>query len=134
MNRALAWLIAGIIYVVLPWDFDWVPLVGWVDDVLVLAVTVYYAVDALKRRIPRGARGPAAGGPRPSRAESNIPGDPYAILGLKRGASPMEIKAAFRKKIAEYHPDKVAHLGDELKSLAEEKAKAIQAAYEKLSA
>lgn len=32
--------------------------------------------------------------------------DPYAVLGLQRGASDDEIKAAFRRLAHEYHPDK----------------------------
>jgi uncharacterized membrane protein YkvA (DUF1232 family) len=28
-------LIAGLLYIVLPFDFDWIPLLGWLDDVAV---------------------------------------------------------------------------------------------------
>jgi curved DNA-binding protein CbpA len=38
--------------------------------------------------------------------------DPYAALGLKRGASDDEIKRAYRKLALKYHPDKQAK-GDE---------------------
>ena len=41
-----------------------------------------------------------------------------------------EVKARFRKRMAEYHPDKVAHLGSELKQLAEEKTKAFTVAFD----
>jgi molecular chaperone DnaJ len=47
--------------------------------------------------------------------------DYYAILGLQRGASKDEVKKAFRKLAAQYHPDKAT--GDE------EKYKAITEAY-----
>ncbi|GAB4184613.1 MAG: hypothetical protein Tsb0015_00810 [Simkaniaceae bacterium] len=33
-------------------------------------------------------------------------GDPYEILGIKRGASDREIKLAYNKKALEWHPDK----------------------------
>ncbi len=69
------------------------------------------------------------------------PGDPagaideeryYAILGLLPGADFSEIKAAYRKLSMKYHPDKVGHLGDEFKEVAEEKMKEINNAYEYL--
>jgi hypothetical protein len=52
------------------------------------------------------------------------------VLGLKGKASMSEVKAAYRTRIAEYHPDKVAHLGPKLKQLAEEECKLINAAYD----
>jgi DnaJ like chaperone protein len=54
----------------------------------------------------------------------------YAILGLGPGASFTEIKAAYRKMSMQYHPDKVGHLGEEFKKVAEEKMKEINNAYE----
>jgi molecular chaperone DnaJ len=53
--------------------------------------------------------------------------DLYALLGVARGASPEEIKRAYRKLAREYHPDTSSH-GD-----AEERFKQISAAYEILS-
>ena len=56
----------------------------------------------------------------------------YAILGLAPGADFTEIKAAYRKLSMKYHPDKVGHLGEEFKKVAEEKMKEINSAYEYL--
>jgi len=56
----------------------------------------------------------------------------YAILGLAPGADFSEIKAAYRKLSMKYHPDKVGHLGDEFKKVAEEKMKEINNAYDYL--
>ena len=56
--------------------------------------------------------------------------DPFKILGVEPGASPDEIKAAYRKAVAKYHPDKVTHLGKEFQELAHRKLVAIQRAYE----
>jgi uncharacterized membrane protein YkvA (DUF1232 family) len=33
--RAELWLVAAVIYVICPLDFDFVPIAGWVDDVFV---------------------------------------------------------------------------------------------------
>lgn len=40
------------------------------------------------------------------------------------------IKSTYRKKIAQYHPDKVSAMGPEIQEVAEEKAKEINEAYE----
>ena len=54
----------------------------------------------------------------------------YAVLGLENGADFVMIKKAYRKLSMQYHPDKVAHLGEEFKGVAEEKMKEINAAYD----
>ncbi len=54
----------------------------------------------------------------------------YAVLGLQSGADFVTIKKSYRKLSMQYHPDKVAHLGDEFKQVAEEKMKEINAAYD----
>lgn len=51
------------------------------------------------------------------------------VLNVPIIASYLEIQAAYRKQISLYHPDKVATLGQEIRELAERKAKAIDAAY-----
>lgn len=59
--------------------------------------------------------------------------DYHTILGVSRDASPEQIKQAYRQRMTEYHPDKVAHLGLDLRSLAEKKAKQINEAYDALN-
>jgi DnaJ-domain-containing protein 1 len=59
--------------------------------------------------------------------------DPYEVLGVPRGASTEEIRAAYLRLIAQYHPDKVMHLGKEFQDLAKEKTQAIVLAYEMLT-
>ncbi len=54
----------------------------------------------------------------------------YAVLGLEPGADMATIKAAYRKLSMQYHPDKVSHLGEEFRGVAEEKMKEINAAYD----
>jgi DnaJ like chaperone protein len=54
------------------------------------------------------------------------------VLGLRPGASAEDIKAAYRHLVNRYHPDKLQHLGEEFRELAEEKFKTIQSAYQSL--
>ncbi|NMG08452.1 molecular chaperone DnaJ [Brasilonema sp. UFV-L1] len=56
--------------------------------------------------------------------------DAYSILGLKPGASPREVKLAYRKLIKIWHPDRFSH--PHQKQEAEEKTKQINEAYNKL--
>ena len=53
----------------------------------------------------------------------------FEVLGVQEIASLDEIANAYKKKIRQYHPDKVESLGPELKKLAELKSKDINAAY-----
>lgn len=55
--------------------------------------------------------------------------DCYLILGLSADAIPLDIKAAYKKKISEYHPDRVGALGVKIKQIAEEETRQINAAY-----
>ena len=56
----------------------------------------------------------------------------FAELGLARGASPADIKQAWRALSMENHPDRVAHLGEEFQRLAEDRMRRINAAYDVL--
>lgn len=56
--------------------------------------------------------------------------DPYKVLGVSPDASDDDIKQAYRKLARKYHPDKYAD--SDLKDLADEKMKEINAAYEEI--
>ena len=52
------------------------------------------------------------------------------VLGVPEGASLREVTAAYRRLIARNHPDKVAHLSERIRRVAEEETLRINAAYE----
>jgi hypothetical protein len=55
--------------------------------------------------------------------------DPYRVLEAVESDSEDEIKRKYKQMIMQYHPDRVAHLGVELKKLAAEKTTEINAAF-----
>ena len=139
-----------ILYTVIPYDLipDFIPIGGWLDDVFLLGVLIYYY---RKGRLPAfffregkfskanqyHKMGPdGAGGFKKEEAKSESKADlndPYEILGLKPGASHEEIRAAYHRAAQAYHPDKVSHLGPEFQELAGKKFIKIQQAYETLT-
>ena len=64
--------------------------------------------------------------------EMDRPKDPYKVLNISRNASSEEIKKAYRQLANKYHPDKVLHLGEEFRKLAEKHFKEVEEAYREL--
>ena len=60
----------------------------------------------------------------------------YAVLGCNRNDSMEQIKKQYRKRVFEYHPDKIASKGlpEEFTKLANEKFREIQEAYDAIRA
>ncbi len=58
--------------------------------------------------------------------------DDYAILGIKPGATPAEIKQAYLKQIGIYHPDRFAGASPEQQAYAARRARRINQAYQNL--
>jgi len=54
----------------------------------------------------------------------------YQVLGAAKGDSMEVIKKKYRELAKKYHPDRVSHLGEEFRDLANQKFKAIQEAYD----
>ncbi len=59
-------------------------------------------------------------------------GRAYEVLGVDPDASDEEIKRAYRELAKKYHPDRVAHLGEEFRELAHRKFLEIQEAYDRI--
>ena len=74
---------------------------------------------------PRGTRVPP---PPPVPAEK----DPWTLLGITPDTPLAEARRAFRTLIAQYHPDKVAHLAPEFHALAERRTREILEAWEQV--
>jgi DnaJ like chaperone protein len=56
----------------------------------------------------------------------------YVILQVERNATDEEVKRAYKRMCIKYHPDKVAHLGEEAQKAANEKFQEINNAYEQI--
>jgi DnaJ-domain-containing protein 1 len=61
--------------------------------------------------------------------------DPYTVLGLARGASPEEVKAAYHALVRSYHPDRFAsaNLPREMQDYAHAMLTRINAAYQQIA-
>jgi DnaJ like chaperone protein len=56
----------------------------------------------------------------------------YKILEIEGSSSNDEVKKAYRRMAMKYHPDKVSHLGDNVRKSADEKFARVNEAYEKI--
>ncbi len=59
-------------------------------------------------------------------------GSIYQILEISSNATDAEVKKAYRAMAVKYHPDKVSHLGDDIRIAAEEKLQSLNAAYDQI--
>ena len=55
------------------------------------------------------------------------------VLQLDRPFTTEQLRAAYRQRMSQYHPDKVSNLGLELRELAETKSKEINRAFDLLA-
>ncbi len=147
LARLKRWLIAaGVVYLLLPRDLlpDFLGRgLGLADDLLLIAGMVWLYRRRLRQlEAPRGDQTAEPGDRAEQRSRprhepatepaAGTPPDPHSVLGVSRSASQEEIRAAYRARMLEYHPDRVAHLGEELQRLAQRKTLEIQGAYERL--
>lgn len=59
-------------------------------------------------------------------------GRDFEVLGVPPTATAEEVRAAYRELAKKYHPDRVAHLGEEFRELAHKKFLEIQESYERI--
>ena len=137
------YIILALFYALFPYDLvpDFLVGWGWLDDAVVLGLLLRFLFLYRKRaqqagRFEEQFRRASSGGAETSgdrsgqaNAHSEKPRNSHEVLGVKPGADPEEIKKAYRALVNKYHPDKVAHLGDEFRKLAEIRFKEIQQAY-----
>ena len=125
---AIAVGLALLLYLRSPIDLlpDRLGPIGLLDDVLVILAAIWWLRRRLARAEAERSRTSAAD---TEDATANAAWDPHAVLGVTRGASAEEITRAYREQMKRYHPDRVAHLGEELRQLAHRKALEIQRAY-----
>ncbi|MCR6495300.1 DnaJ domain-containing protein [Thermomonas sp. S9] len=93
-------------------------LIGWL-------VGYWFDHDAFTRR------------PSPRPPPAGPPGDAdvdwaYRVLGVREDASDAQIDRAYRRLISQYHPDRVAGAAPELRKIAEQKSREINAAYDRI--
>ena len=135
----LALSLLALAYFLLPYDFfpDVVLGWGWIDDLVIVYFLwrFFYRGKGWSFNRPPGEEQSKDntrnnGNPSDNR---NVLKDPYDVLQISRAASQEEIKTAYKELAGKYHPDKVLHLGEEFQSLAEERFKDIQEAYQKIA-
>jgi DnaJ like chaperone protein len=56
----------------------------------------------------------------------------YKILEIDPSSTNEEVKKAYRRIAMKYHPDKVSHLGDDIRKSADDKFTMVNEAYEKI--
>jgi DnaJ like chaperone protein len=145
-------LVLALLYVLSPYDLfpDMVIGWGWIDDVVVLGFLwrYFYLMKKKRERVQKYYQSGQhnthgdnyyknAGSENNSRSNArarnySVLWDPYKVLEIDKGASQDDIKRAYRQLAGKYHPDKVEHLGDEFKVLAEKRFKEVQQAYQEL--
>jgi DnaJ like chaperone protein len=145
-------LVLALLYVLSPYDLfpDMVIGWGWIDDVVILGFLwrYFYLMKKKRERVQkyyqRGHNNTHgdnnyknAGSENNTRSNaqsrnSSALWDPYKVLEIDRSASQDDIKRAYRQLAGKYHPDKVEHLGEEFKVLAENRFKEVQQAYQEL--
>jgi uncharacterized membrane protein YkvA (DUF1232 family) len=143
-------IVLALLYVLNPFDIlpDAIIGLGWLDDIVILGFLWRYLYTQKKKReafqkyYRNSHNSNTYNGGQTGKAneyhthtnsgEFSGSWEPYQILGIEHGASQDDIKQAYRHLAGKYHPDKVEHLGEEFKELAERRFKEIQRAYREL--
>lgn len=133
------WLILiAILYLIVPRDLipDFAGRgIGFIDDLALMGLLTYFFRNHARQYLAQQGSRFSQQHERsqgPTHDSSAAASDPHAVLGIVSGASQKEIRAAYRARMREYHPDKVEHLGEDLQKLAHRKSLEIQQAYQRL--
>ncbi|UCD91538.1 MAG: DnaJ domain-containing protein [Desulfobacterales bacterium] len=142
-------IILALLYALSPYDLfpdfyaiGW----GWLDDLILLYLLWRYLNAVSKKQFNAkkfyqqfyGNQGSNHSSKKKTHhtgfefEETDRPKDPYQVLNISKNASAEEIKTAYRQLANKYHPDKLLHLGEEFRKLAEQRFKEIEEAYREL--
>ncbi|MEP6669050.1 MAG: J domain-containing protein [Chthoniobacter sp.] len=105
---------------------------GWLDFAFGVASQAAKKLHAEFEAGKSGKPSPAEANRRTSPAPAQRPAGPawWEILQVSRGASLRQVTAAYRELMSKNHPDKVAHLSERIRRVADEETRRINAAYE----
>lgn len=113
------WIILLIIYILSPLDAH--PL--FLDDLIasgILLWLLYRDPGRQERGGYRASREQTREESPQTKADALTLEDAYRILGVTPDTPLQEVKRAYKEKISKSHPDKVSHLGEELRDKAAE--------------
>lgn len=146
-------ILLALSYALSPYDLfpDFFIGLGWVDDLIILFLLWWYFFVFRKRQYRQEGFSEKNQEPYSKKngekereggfnqtdydfQKNDKPKTPHMVLGVETDASMEEIKKAYRRLAGKYHPDRVNHLGEEFKVLAERRFKEIQKAYQELTA
>jgi len=131
-------LILALVYFVFPLDLvpDIFGPFGRIDDIIIFGLALMRVLKDRKERAKEQQRTSDAHQRRTTDAEQKDlkkTTDPYTLFKLSPSATKAEIDARYKELAKDYHPDRVAHLGEDLRKVAHEKMIEIQHAYDVLS-
>ena len=94
-------------------------------------------IEQFQKKAPKAGSSTSSNpGPEPASEESPRV-DPIEeacrVLQLNRPFTTEQLRAAYRQRMSQYHPDKVSSLGPEFRELAESKSKEINRAFDLLA-
>lgn len=129
---ALRWIyfVLPLAYFIFPLDLDFLGIFGRIDDILLL-LFVFWAMDRAQnfKDFHKEARGQK----KQTHTETGkVHRPPHEVLGVSRNAGKSEIKQAYRKLMAQYHPDKFSHLGEAFEATAVRRSQEINEAYKQM--
>lgn len=93
--------------------------------VIIAALFIGYKLTTMVMTEPKEKAAPASPPPRPVTGKRPW----FEVLNVSPQASREQVVEAYRRLIREYHPDRVATMGQEFRDLAERRASEINVAY-----